>query len=867
MKIKLIDLLKIYLYITITLTISNFHARINLKETSALNNLSLENLSKTKDENNLKNLPKNKNLNKYIEFSFDNENLTEIINYVASKFKINILLPQEANAIKQKITFNKNNKNKITLKQAWQLLNMFLEFSGYALTLQGKFYLIAKKELGKTARHPYPLFIGVNPDELPNTDQRIQYVYFLSNIKVPNKPTKDNPLTQILEETLSENSIIYDSRSNAVILNGTASKISSVMRIIVEFDKSGFKETLEVIPLYYASALTVSTVLEELVKAAKSEEEKSPFIGKASQTETSVAFPSGTKIKYYGPKNSLIIMGRESAVNRIKEFISKHIDIPQRTGQSILHVYDLQYLEAETFGPLLSKVLARQITGAQSETTKGESGPERYFQGPPIVVAEGTIKPEKKEGEQYAFKQFQGMEFESKEGKEAFSTPIPFEETGLIGGNRIIVAALQKDWQAIKKLIQQLDRPEPQVILEILTIDVTVAKNKIIGTSTRRRRGECFCPSKDRLEFLASNLTNSTANLLCDSVTSSGTSTTGTTSKCGTSVNDLTLAADLLQIAGTNSVPSEIFKTNPGSILISFKDAVSNKVWSILEVLDQVTETKVLNHPFLVTLNNKPAQTAINDIRRGQGTAVGTESGVVTIPFIDISAPNIIQAIPRIASLNELNLQLKVNLTTFINDNINVFTRNTRLIQTNVNMNSSQVLAMGGIGRLTSDDVYNATPILASIPFIGQFFRYNQNINTNLNILILVAPTIVHPKRRAGANLYTTDEIRSAREKFDNSIFLNEREPIIRWFFGEGSRSDEYLKDYLYESKNAPEFVELLSKKELIKSGLVKPKKEKLQTVIEDPLEKEKKLKQVLAYEENPLLGIEQTQRQKIFNG
>lgn len=787
--------------------------------------------------NNIIEISDPKQASQLIPFSFEEESLVNIINMMAEKRNINIILPQSPDPInQQKVTFKPEGDDKITLQQAWKFLITFLELAGYTLSTQGSFYVVVKKNDQTIARHDYPLYIGINPDSLPNTDQRIQYVYFFKNLSVPdiyNPNNQEDTISQILKEVLSPFSkVMYDGKSNGIIIIDKSNNISSAMRIIREFDESGFQEVAEVIPLYYATASNVAQVLQSLIKVAANDTQNA-FIGTNPKSETSVLFPTGTKVIANQQQNSLIILGRESAVMRIKDFVDQYIDIPQATGKSILHVYDLQYLDSRQFAPVLQNILLGRLERGQS-TGQGAllGGPERYFQSPIVAaeVADYDAAQSKKDGVE-GLRQIAGIGRATVRGltRQIFR-----------GGNRLVIAATQSDWIIIENLIRELDRPEPQVILEVLIVDVLAAYDKIISGSIRTRRGNCFMPRNDTIEFLASHITPA-RNALCR-----------TADQC----NELnSLAVDLLRLSGVaGGISSVASSLGVGSTLISFSDPRISGTTALLQLLSTFTETKVLQHPYIVTTNNKPAQVAYEDTRRILGNPRPTTSGAIETPVVAVPAARLVQFLPRISSATRLNLQIRVDINDFVGAS---FTRNIRTVETNTNMNSGQVLVIGGLDRHDDTDVSTNTPIFSRIPIIGQFFRGDSERDEHRNLLILISPTIVQPKLRGGLNLYTSDKLRSTRKDFSNDIIFNaKRQPITRFFFGDRNDSDIPLRKYLEGSENAPEFDQLLTKKEQINQGLLpnEPKKPVIRLPEAPPEQKARKIKDLLAYEENPLL-------------
>ena len=436
--------------------------------------------------------PKKRKRNKeiLIDFSFNDENLTNIINLMAEKKGINIILPQGDQAIKQKITFNY--PEKITFNKAWDFLLTFVNLSGYSLTVdETNVYSIVKTD-PNVVRDTMPLFISVAPEKLPKTEQKIRYVYYLTNIRVPENKDTSDPLNQTFKDILTPEgatSILYDTRSNAIILSDNATNIASAMKIIVALDTTGYRETVEVIPLFYTNAINIQNLFKELIPPTPT----SAFpLRSGPKTESNLFFSSGTAVLAYGKLNRLVIMGKDTAVERIKDFITEYIDTPPETGKSILHYYDLKYLDADDFAKVLTGIVTP--SGKQEQVTKDTTagGPERFFEG--VIIVPESPKA-RAEAETVPGAKDLGDASKDASGGQVYQ-----------GGNRLIVAARESDWLRIKELIQKLDRSQPQVILEVLILDLTKETLDTIAGDIRNKMGLLDCGNKTN--FLASNITD-----------------------------------------------------------------------------------------------------------------------------------------------------------------------------------------------------------------------------------------------------------------------------------------------------------------------------------------------------------------------
>src|SRR5438552_2963350 len=85
---------------------------------------------------------KRKKGKKTIKFSYTNEDIVNVINYLAAEKGVNIMLPHGANAITGKLTLNIDEK--LTLDEAWDKLTTILDVAGYALFPRDDMYMVVK---------------------------------------------------------------------------------------------------------------------------------------------------------------------------------------------------------------------------------------------------------------------------------------------------------------------------------------------------------------------------------------------------------------------------------------------------------------------------------------------------------------------------------------------------------------------------------------------------------------------------------------------------------------------------------------------------------------------------------------------------
>lgn len=718
---------------------------------------------------------------KLISFDFENEDLSAVVNKFAALGNINIIQPQGANAINQKITFKLDKK--ITLEEAERYLDTFLDLAGYNKVPHGDFYMIIKSEVRGDRNianlEPLPLYIGVTPENLPDTG-RIRVVYYFRNLKVPTTNTGNDPLHAILNDMLSSTqSYSFDSKSNGIIIADKAPNIKAVMSMLMELDSMGIRDVIRQVRLFSTPAATVADLLQKQIVAVSGDQQGR--IRADVKSEAGLYFAPGTKIIADNRTNSLVIMGKEPAVERIIEFVQEYIDVPIESGKSILHYYDLQYLDSESFAPILAKIVSAQTAGESGQATSEPSSPTRSFDGV-IVVAEKLVE-EKITAAKLA------------ELKKTGAAGVELKGTVYRGGNRIIIAARDRDWTRIQKLIHDLDKPQLQVIIQVMIVDFDVTNNKLFGTQTRNPSLLTLPPGVNfQTSFLAP----------APPLNSPVITTTPPT----------TLAADLLMLLGGTSVANTITSSpdGQGSLILALNDPNGSGIWTFLQWLNTFGAVKVLSHPYLVALNNRKAEEVVSSIKRARGDARTGEGGIIAAKQMDVEAALRIAFVPRASSTDRVSLQMSIAIndfssplapnTTSTGGSTSPFNITTREIHTNVNMGSGQMLVIGGLSRTQESEEELETPLFGRIPILGWFFKKEDQTVHKTNVSIFVIPTIIEPKIRAGMNRYTRDKIDHSYSLDESAVFSQMRDPVNYLFFTheDQSVSSEMMEEYLSES-------------------------------------------------------------------
>lgn len=374
-----------------------------------------------------------------ISFYFEDATLENLVKYMENLFNVTFL-PDDAikptmqgggTLAGQKISFKTNKP--LTREQAWDVFNRFLDLAQLTIVPGAipNFYRITSVTAANT--DPLPTYFGADLIHLPNNASKVRYVYFVKNIPL----TTAQNIASSLSSTTAKVNTFPD--LDALILTDKSINIRSLMKIVEEFDKE-MPEAMSILKLKRTEAQAVANLYADLTKM---EAPSGPgrYLTQRKQPQSGY-FPMDARIIPEPRTNSLILLGPKKALEKIEEFIVKHVDVELDMPYSPLHVYNLQYTDATNVASILSKVIT-----FGSGTTAAQFG--------------GTL-----DGEKY-FKSVQ-------------ITPEP-------AGNKLIIKAEDNDFNKLKEIIEQIDVVQPQVAIEALIVDVSIDNNKALGTQIRNK--------------------------------------------------------------------------------------------------------------------------------------------------------------------------------------------------------------------------------------------------------------------------------------------------------------------------------------------------------------------------------------------
>ena len=285
--------------------------------------------------------------------------------------------------------------------------------------------------------------------------------------------------------------------------------------------------------------------------------------------------------------------------------------------------------------------------------------------------------------------------------------------------NAIVVKADPGTMSEILSLLEKLDTPRAQVMIEAAIVEVAIDEGSSLGVEMAA--GD---EGGDSVPLVSTSLNGVISTLLAG-----------------------TISPDNSQISVINGLSSITSPTLAGAKI----DTEGVSFGAVVNALANNSDANLLSTPSILTLDNQEAKILVGrevPFRTGSfsTTGDGTSNPFTTVNRQDVGIELVVT--PHVFENNDVRMEILQKITNVINTPVggsafaDVVTSK-RTIETTVLAADGQTIVLGG---LIQDDINSTNvrvPVLGKIPLLGALFRSTTQDRTKTNLLVFLRPTIL----------------------------------------------------------------------------------------------------------------------------
>jgi len=293
--------------------------------------------------------------------------------------------------------------------------------------------------------------------------------------------------------------------------------------------------------------------------------------------------------------------------------------------------------------------------------------------------------------------------------------------------NAIIVIGTKEMQKRVSTLVDDLDVPAPQVLLNTIIGELTINNDVTFGVNY----------------FLGNG----------DGGSNGAVSSTTNPTRAGITISNAgTPSIDFPTIFTQKNLSSLAPFLTGGASGLSSYIAAGDTLGAIVTALEGTQRFRIVQRPMVFTSNNKKAiiasgqQIAVPTSSLSNVTNTDTASVQTAIEYKDVVLQ--LEVVPLINSDGEVSLDILQKLdsltgaTTVIGGN-SVPTISTRYVRTNVSVSNGSTICLGGLIKQDNEKSTSGIPVLSRIPGIGALFRTTTNNKDRSELIILMRPQVV----------------------------------------------------------------------------------------------------------------------------
>jgi general secretion pathway protein D len=610
--------------------------------------------------------------------------------------------------------------SEITVREAYEVFQSVLRVKGFTLVESGPITKIIPIKDAKATGLPLS-----SRDETSDS--------FVTQI-VPLLHIAADAATSLLEPLVSREGLISAyAPTNSLIVIDSAANIGRLLDILGQLDVPGQERTVEVINLRHAFAGELASILLDAVEGEDSGGRKSSSGSKgsvaavttASRKSTTAGRSAALKIVPDTRANAIVVIGSPFQIRQVEDLIAK-LDVPLPRGTGRVQVYGLQHADAVELVQVLADLLDISVNTPTRQTLPGRSvtqGGGRFGRGDSFgrsVIGNSQAGSLGGMGGRRPPSAGGGGEGASAGGGSGLDLEGDVRVTADPATNSLVIAAAPQDYDTLREVIEQLDVPRPQVLVEAIIFEISLNKARDLGIELQ---GGASVFGGNAALIGQTNFQNLGA------------------------VNQAIATGDASALAGVPGMLGALVSQQ--TIQLPDGTEVPAGV-ALISALEGASDINVLSAPNILTSDNEEAEIVV-----GQN-----------VPFVSSRSTNETNLSNTFSQIDRRDVGITLRITPQITqgDSVRLFvfqevsalvptseaevlqlgpTTSLRSATTTVVVEDGESVAIGGLINDRWTDQEQGVPYLSDIPVLGTLFTFESKRKEKVNLIILLTPRVV----------------------------------------------------------------------------------------------------------------------------
>ena len=307
--------------------------------------------------------------------------------------------------------------------------------------------------------------------------------------------------------------------------------------------------------------------------------------------------------------------------------------------------------------------------------------------------------------------------------------------------NAILAHAAKEKIQQLSRVVQELDRPTLQVLIEAQIVETNRDTARALGIQWG---GLNYEENGNKLNWIGGSMADS-GPLFTDA---------------GEVIIHQPSSGNIVNF------PADLADSIGATLGYRLQDLSANYILTMqLSALQKEGKLNILSSPSITTLDNQPAS-----IESGREVPFQTVVGAGSSSSVSIEYKKAVLSLkvtPHTIDRSMLRLNVvthkdELDFTNVVQGNPTIITKNA---ETNVILYDGQTMVIGGLSKETASDSESGVPVLKDIPLLGRLFKSTGKSGNMEEVLIFITPHILKEKPKETAAAQLSGETREQLEQ------------------------------------------------------------------------------------------------------